>query len=54
MTQIKGVKGVKYRPKTASQSLSMSKGVSRSVFYDDNGRQFYLNRVKTSMNDRRP
>ncbi len=40
----------KYRPKTASQALSINRGQSKSIIYDDNGRQYYMNRVKTSMN----
>jgi len=46
---LKSIKVPKYRPKTASYSLTMNNNAPKSIIYDDNGRQFFLNRVKTSM-----
>ncbi len=42
-------RSTKYRPKTASLVLSASKGTPKSVVYDDNGRQFFRSRVRTSL-----
>ena len=43
-------KTINYRPKTASQAVSMSGSDQKSIVYRENGRQFYYSKTKFSMN----